>query len=111
MIIRLQIMYVDKKDRYNPNERIQRVGGKSQDGTLWQMTQEQVIQAIEQKQYDFYVAVIPYYLPNVVGATEAKVFVTTHSGNKYIRTESDETKEDNLLSLPDFPYLSTFLRS
>ena len=95
-----QIMCIHKKwGDDNPNEPITFVGGIHipSDQRYW-MEQTEVIQRIENRDEFF-----------VIGAdgNEAKVIVRTHfpawapQGTKYITTVADQSKEDNLLSLPD----------
>lgn len=84
-----RITCVDKVDRKNPHERILAVGG----GTLlasWKKTQIEVINLISIGDVFFV----------LVGGKRAKVVVDKHSGREYIRTEPDDSRQNNLLSLP-----------
>jgi hypothetical protein len=96
-----QITNVDKQDRYNPHERIQRVLVKMPDGASQIMTQEEVIRAIEAMQ-SFYVlldSTFDYY------PRKTRVIISLSSSEyKYIKTVSDGIWENNLLSLPPIPY-------
>jgi hypothetical protein len=88
----LRITCVDKVDRKNPHERILAVGG----GTLaapWKKTQTEVINLISIGEV-FYV---------LVGGKRANVVVDRHNGREYIRTEPDDSRQNNLLSLPPCP--------
>ncbi len=45
----VRITCINKTDRYNPHERIRYVGGVNPDGSRWKLSQEQAIEAIEQR--------------------------------------------------------------
>jgi hypothetical protein len=85
-----QITCINKTDRQNPHERIQRVGGTSGGG--WTLTEEQAIAGIESGKWQFFVS---------VAGTSVWVVVATHLGRKYLKTESDGLQPNNLLSLPE----------
>lgn len=93
---RFQITCIKKPDRFSPVEHITEVGGYGT--THWTLTVEDVIRRIESQGADheeFYVQ---------VGLYQANVIVMSPIGRrKYIRTEPDLTKIDNLLSLPECP--------
>jgi hypothetical protein len=93
---RFQIKCVTKPDRASTTEHITRVGGV---GTApWSLPVETVIQRIESRGSDHE----DYYVQ--VGNAQADVIVMSPPGRrKYIRTEPDQTKVDNLLSLPPCP--------
>lgn len=82
-----QITCINKTNRYDPHERISRVGS-----ARWRMTQSEVISAIEKKTDTFY---------TLVSGRRANVIVATHNGNKYIQTENDGLHPNNLLELPE----------
>ncbi len=42
-----QIRCINKSDRQNPHERIRNVGGVSQDGTAWKLTEQTAIAGIK----------------------------------------------------------------
>lgn len=68
------------------HERITSVGGD------WgRVSSEDAIRHIENGTYTYYVRVNGY---------DAKVIVAERLGRKYLKTESDTTTVDNLLSLP-----------
>lgn len=68
-------------------DRITHIGGD------WgQITTEEGIRHIENGTYSYYVK---------VGSDDAKVVVASRNGKKYLKTESDNTTVDNLLSLPN----------
>jgi len=93
---RFRITCINKPDRFSPVEHITHVGGYG--ASQWKLTVETVTQRIESRgtdHEDFYVR---------VGTAEADVFVVSPPGRrKYIKTEPDYTKVDNLLSLPECP--------
>jgi hypothetical protein len=93
MANRYQIKCINKPNRQSPVEHITHVGGFGT--SQWKLTVEDVIQRIESGNEGFFVR---------VGNYEVDVFVVSPAGRrKYIRTERDSTKLDNLLSLPECP--------
>jgi len=92
MASRAEIKCVNKRDRENPHERITNVGGYTD--KQWKITQQECVTMIENKTWEFYVK---------KNSKEVKVIVATHNGNKYVKTEADDTKSNNLLSLPECP--------
>jgi hypothetical protein len=90
----LEIQCINKSNRYNPHERIVRIGGIS-NGQRWSMTQVEAIVAIEQGQYSFFV--------NRGGRIVRVIVAASRLGNKYLKTEADGEQPDNLLSLPECP--------
>jgi hypothetical protein len=90
---RFQIKCINKPDRQSSVEHITHVGGY---GTSpWKLEVETVITRIEAGLEKFFVR---------VGQYETDVIVMSPVGRrKYIRTEPDLTKVDNLLSLPECP--------
>jgi hypothetical protein len=93
---RFQITCINKPDRNSRVEHITEVGGFG--SKAWKLRVEEVIRRIESRgsdHEDFFVH---------VGKDEANVVVMSPAGHrKYIRTEPDSTKADNLLSLPPCP--------
>ena len=79
---------------YNPHERISHIGGVNENGTRWKLSDDEAIKAIEDRKYDFYV---------FVNGRSVNVVIATHSGRKYLKTETDGYGPDNLLSLPECP--------
>ena len=94
MANRVQIKCITKPDRNSPVEHITHVGG----GWGFKLTVEEVIRRIESRgldHEDFFVR---------VGLYESDVIVVSPLGRrKHIRTTSDATLRDNLLSLPECP--------
>lgn len=93
MAARHQIRCIKKTDRFNPHERIRAVGGMNDNGTNWELTQEQAIQGIEAGKWNFFVAVRGHIVSVIVAVSRF--------GNKYLKTEADGEQPNNLLSLPE----------
>jgi thioredoxin reductase len=90
---RFRIQCINKPDRNSPVEHITHVGGYG--SSQWKLTVEDVIQRIESGAESFYVH---------VGLYETDVEVVSPPGRrKYIKTQPDSSKRDNLLSLPECP--------
>jgi len=90
---RFQITCITKPNRESTTEHITHVGGYG--SKQWKLEVETVIDRIEGGIERFFVH---------VGRDEADVIVMSPKGRrKYIRTEPDLTKADNLLSLPSCP--------
>jgi hypothetical protein len=96
MAQRVQILCINKDDRYNPYERIQSVGGKNDDGTRWKLSQQDAIEYIENNTYSFYV--------EQYGKSVDVIVSKSPYGNKYLKTVADDQSPNNLLSLPECPY-------
>lgn len=94
MANRARIRCVTKTDRTNPHERISHVGGVNSDGSRWRQTEDKTIQEIDNGSWGFYT--------HEDGKT-AEVIVAKHEGRKYLKTENDGLRPDNLLSLPECP--------
>ena len=92
---RLQILCINKTDRYNPHERIRFIGGLNSSGTRWKLPLADAISGIESRTYSFYV--------KVGGWDEVNVIIATHLGYKYLKTQNDGEQPNNLLSLPECP--------
>lgn len=95
MAQRLQISCINKEDRYNPYEKILRIGGLDANGSHWSLSQEKAIDHIEKGKYSFYVSVYNKQV-NVIVAISPY-------GNKYLKTEADDSTPNNLLNLEDCP--------
>ena len=95
---RHRIECVNKRDRYNFHEMIQKgnVGGRNADGTRWQMTQERAIQGVESGQWSFYVE-------RPAGDRVDVIVAMSSTGHKYLKTTADGDQPNDLLSLPECP--------
>ena len=84
---------INKTNRTSPWERITSLGGVRDDnGQRWSCSQQECIRHIENG-VRFYVQKNGHSVDLVVGISQ--------SGNKYVKTEADSDKQDNLLSLPE----------
>jgi hypothetical protein len=93
MTTRHRVECINKPDRYSPVEHITHIGGSA--GSGWRMYTPQAIRRVQSGDLAFFVR---------VGDDQIDVTVSTSAhGNKYLKTISDHTKRDNLLSLPDCP--------
>ncbi len=92
---RRQVLCVNKTDRYNPHERITHLGGHNAGGSAWKLTQQQMIDGIESRKWEFYVS--------RGGSTVDVIVAVSRFGNKYVKTTADGEQPDNLLSLPECP--------
>lgn len=90
-----EIKCINKSDRTDIHERITNIGGINYDGTRWKLSQMEAISGIESGKWNFYVNK-PSGKVNVIVSTSA-------AGNKYLKTEADDSQTNNLLSLPDCP--------
>jgi hypothetical protein len=84
-----EVTCINKRDRQNPHERIQAIGGAG-----WKHAEPDAIRWIK--------AGIESYFVNEVGRT-VRVIVATHLGREYLKTEADGVTPDNLLALPECP--------
>lgn len=94
MAIDVQIRCIRKRDRMNPHERIQGIGGINPDGKRWYLTEEDAIAGIESGKWRFWTA---------GGGRSVWVVIALHMGRKYLKTEADGIMPDNLLALPECP--------
>lgn len=90
----VRIQCINKSNRMDAHERINNVGGINGDGTRWRLTEEAAIQGIENGRWRFWVS---------VGGHSVWVVIATRLGRKYLKTEPDGERPDNLLSLPECP--------
>ncbi len=90
---RYQVLCINKSDRYNPHERIINLGGKNADGSAWNLTQQGMVEGIENGSWNFYVT--------RGGSTVDVIVAVSRFGNKYVKTTADGEQPDNLLSLPE----------
>lgn len=90
-----EIKCINKSDRTNIHERIINIGGINGDGTRWKIREEEAIKGIENGTWTFYVS---------NGVSRVNVIIAkSPTGNKYLKTEADNSTSNNLLSLPECP--------
>lgn len=78
---------INKRDRQSRHERISHIGGD------WgRITEDEAIRQIKADPAAYHVR---------VGTNDVRVIIAKHEGREYLKTESDTTTRDNLLSLPD----------
>jgi hypothetical protein len=82
-----EIICINKTNRTSPHERIRQVGGVG-----WRKSADEVIRRIEAGTDTFWVG---------VAGSRVYVVVDTHDGRKYIRTQPDDARQNNLLALPE----------
>ena len=88
-----EVLCINKSDRPNPHERILSIGGRNTDGTAWKLSQQDAIDGIESGNLSFYV--------NRGGRIVNVIVAVSRYGHKYLKTEADGERPDNLLSLPE----------
>lgn len=76
----------------SPGASISAVGGKNPDGSTWTVPVGQAVRMLESGRFRFTVEVEGHDTEVVIGRSA--------TGSKYLRTESDTTEVNNLLSLP-----------
>ena len=88
-----QITCISKPDRFSSHEAITHVGGMRTNGTGFNITRQQRADDIRSGSESYFVQVGRY-----------RIDVTAYQGSGgiwFIKTEPDETRKDNLLSLPE----------
>lgn len=90
MASRHEIKCINKTNRYDAHDAISHVGGY-ENGQNWKISQAAAIEGIEQGKWQFFV--------NRGGRVANVVVAVSRWGNKYIKTEADGERPDNLLSL------------
>ncbi|HTV59603.1 MAG TPA: DUF3892 domain-containing protein [Verrucomicrobiae bacterium] len=90
----VEVLCINKTDRFSSHERIRAIGGRNADGSRWKLSEGQAIEAIKQGRYSFYVDRPMGHLAWVVVARSAE-------GHEYLKTQNDGEQPDNLLSLPE----------
>lgn len=95
MTIQVEILCINKTDRFNAYERIRSIGGKNPNGERWRLSLNDAIEGLENGKWSFFVS--------SAGRTVSVVVATSHTGNKYLKTIADGDQPDNLLSLPECP--------
>jgi hypothetical protein len=95
MTERVQVQCVTKRDRHNPHERIEGIGG-AHNGKPWYLSEDEAIRAIESSspRWQFF---------TFVNGREATVIVASHGGRKYLKTTADGYEPNNLLALTACP--------
>ncbi|HTJ14524.1 MAG TPA: DUF3892 domain-containing protein [Dinghuibacter sp.] len=89
---RYQITCINKRgDHLDAHERISHIGGINSDRSHWKLTEMEAIKSIEDGKH-FYVD---------VKGRSVNVVVAQRNGRKYLKTEADAYRPDNLLSLPE----------
>lgn len=97
-----EVKCINKSDRYNPWERITHIGGHNDNGTRWQLTQQQAIDGMKRGEWRFYVVSLSKALLGQDSRVWLKVEVSRF-GNEYLTTEADGYHQNNLLSLVECP--------
>ena len=92
--MRVRVTCIHKREHHNPHERILSIGGTNNDGSRWELTEQQTINYIKKRTYSFYV---------LVGGKSADVVVVEHLGREYLKTTADGYVPNNLLSLVECP--------
>jgi len=91
-----QIRCINKREHYNPYQRITHVGGQNPNGNNWKLAADEAIQGIETGKWSFHIT--------RGGHTVAVKVAVSRFGNKYLKTEADNETPDNLLSLYECVY-------
>jgi hypothetical protein len=86
---RRQVTCISKRDRQNPHERIEGIGGPG-----WYETEDAAIRGIENRTMSFY---------TYVNGREAALVVAEHNRRKYLKTTADGYAPNNLLCLSACP--------
>jgi len=89
----VQVSCINKREHYNPHERILSLGGLH-NGSRWHLNEGEVIAQIESRTNSFYV---------LVNGRSVDVIIAVHEGRKYLKTTADGYSPDNLLSLDECP--------
>jgi hypothetical protein len=87
----VQISCIDKRQHYNPHERIEGVGGMYA-GKPWKPTETEAMAGIKEGRWKFYTS---------VNGRSVWVIIAIHNGREYLKTEADSYEPNNLLSLPE----------
>lgn len=95
MSTRHEIRCINKTNRFDPDERIENIGGVGGDGARWKISQPEALKGIEDGRWSFYV--------RKNGRTVNVIVAESRFGNKYLKTEADGEQPNNLLSLPECP--------
>lgn len=85
---------INKQPRLDPHERILNIGG-FEGGLRWKRSQQEAIADIE--------ADPQAYFTTDRSGNSVWLVVATNNGRKYIKTQNDDSSQNNLLSLPECP--------
>lgn len=88
-----QVKCITRSSINGSYEHITHIGGTEIDDASWYFTKDQAIEYIDSKEYAFFVQEDH----NIAWVKVAKL----ENGQKYLRTENDDTDVNNLLSLPE----------
>jgi hypothetical protein len=91
---RIQITHIDTAPSEDPWARIEKVGGRGPGGAVWELSQEQAIERIEDGTYSFYVG---------DGDDSIEIVIASLAGQRYLKTDGDGDDPDRLLALGDLP--------
>ena len=84
---------VVRTDRVSPHHRIRAIGGRNRDGEPWRLSEEAVIEAIDNERAAFYIEWPVGHRLDLV--------VAQGLGKRYLKAETDGESPDRLLGLPD----------
>ena len=90
----VEIRCINKSESFDPHERILNVGGLTEGGRPWKLSQTEAIHCIVEDTYLFYVRQEDRII---------YVVIANQSGWKYLKTTADGDQPDDLLSLPECP--------
>jgi Protein of unknown function (DUF3892) len=91
----LEIKCINKSDRFNPHERILKIGSLNADGSRWKLEQQSAIQGMKNGKWIFHVT--------KAGKNVRVIIAKSPYGHEYLKTEADGELPNNLLSLPECP--------
>lgn len=98
MPVNVLVSCIRKRNRTNPHERIEGLGGVNPDGGRWYLTEDQILAEMVKpdatRQWDFYTA---------AGGHSVWVIRAVHEGRAYLKTQPDGYSPDNLLALQECP--------
>ena len=95
MAQRVRVQCINKPVRNDPYRHITHVGGLNGDLSRWKLTEEEAIQGIKDRRWQFYVS--------EKGLTADVVIARSRFGREHLKTEADGERPDNLLALPECP--------
>ena len=89
----IRVDCIVRTDRVSPHHRIRAVGGRTRDGDPWRLSEEAVIEAIDNERATFYLELPLGHRVDIV--------VGQGLGKRYLKAEMDGESPDRLLALPD----------